>query len=59
MQKTFPHHRSLRETFLLHLKADCGTYLGWAIDPEKVEATGFTNTINDYRYEEYLEAWVD
>ena len=42
-----------------NLKADCGTYLGWAIDPEKVEATGFTKTINDYRYEEYLEAWVD
>ena len=42
-----------------NLKADCGSYLGWAIDPEKVEATGFTNTINDYRYEEYLEAWVD
>ncbi len=42
-----------------NLKADCGTYLGWAIDPEKVEATGFTETINDYRYEEYLEAWVD
>jgi len=41
------------------LKADCGSYLGWAIDPEKVEATGFTDTINDYRYEEYLEAWVD
>ena len=41
------------------LKADCGTYVGWAIDPAKVEATGFTNSINDYRYEEYLEAWVD
>ena len=41
------------------LKEDCGSYYGWVIDPEKAEATGFTETINDYRYEEYLEAWVD
>ena len=41
------------------LKADCGVDNGWAIDPAKKEATGFTGTINDYTYEQYLDAWVE
>ena len=41
------------------LKADCGVDNGWAIDPAKNEATGFTGTINDYTYEQYLDAWVE
>lgn len=41
------------------LMADCGVDNGWAIDPAKKEATGFTGTINDYTYEQYLDAWVE
>ena len=29
------------------------------VSPSKWGVFCFTNSINDYRYEEYLEAWVD
>ena len=41
------------------LQSECGVGNGWAIDPAKKEATGFTGTINDYTYDQYLAAWVD
>jgi hypothetical protein len=52
-------YRIRRFDLFSQLKEDCGVSNGWAIDPAKKEATGFTGTINDYTYDQYLAAWVD
>ena len=37
---------------------DCGTKYGYRINPKRLSKTGFTETVTDFKYTDYLNAWV-
>ena len=37
---------------------DCGTKYGYRINPKRLAKTGFTETVTDFKYTDYLNAWV-
>lgn len=52
------NYRCRRWDAVYKMLEDCGTKQGFTINPARLAKTGFTENLADFRYQDYLNAWV-